>query len=121
MAAIKNVAIVGVSRYSLFEFSVEDIANLGHQQGAGSLGVLVVDALVRSGKFIVTVVKRPSSTATFPVSVKVVTADLLSVDSVRGAFKGQDVVVSCVGTAGLPDRAVLIDACCCRCEAVPSP
>lgn len=48
MAAIKNVAIVGVSRYSLFEFSVEEIANLGgHRQGAGSLGVLVVDALVR--------------------------------------------------------------------------
>lgn len=72
--------------------------------------MLVVDALVRSGKFIVTVVKRPSSTATFPVSVKVVTADLLSVDSVRRAFKGQDAVVSCVGTAGLPDQAVLIDA-----------
>lgn len=33
MAAIKNVAIVGVSRYSLFEFSVEDIANLGSSTG----------------------------------------------------------------------------------------
>jgi uncharacterized protein YbjT (DUF2867 family) len=70
----------------------------------------VLDALIKSGKFKVTVVKRPSSTATFPASVKVATADLSSVDSVTAAFKNQDAVVSTVGTAGLPGQSVLINA-----------
>ncbi|MCJ1303350.1 hypothetical protein MMC08_006159 [Hypocenomyce scalaris] len=89
MAAIKNVAIVGAS---------------------GSLGVPVLNALVKSGKFNVTVVKRPPSSASFPDSVTVRTADLSSVDSVTAAFKGQDAVVSTVGTAGLPGQGVLVEA-----------
>ena len=70
----------------------------------------MLDALVKAGKFNVTVVKRPSSTATFPASVKVATAELSSVDAVTAAFKGQDAVISTVGTAGLPGQSVLIDA-----------
>ncbi|MCJ1382592.1 hypothetical protein MMC17_005705 [Xylographa soralifera] len=89
MAAIKNVALVGAS---------------------GSLGVPVLNALVKSGKFNVTVVKRPSSSASFPDSVTVRTADLSSVDSVTAAFEGQDAVVSTVGTAGLPAQNVLVEA-----------
>ncbi|MCJ1434809.1 hypothetical protein MMC27_004179 [Xylographa pallens] len=89
MAAIKNVAIVGAS---------------------GSLGVPVLNALVKSGLFNITVVKRPSSSASFPDSVTVRTADLSSVDSVTAAFEGQDAVVSTVGTAGLAAQNVLVDA-----------
>lgn len=89
MAEIKNVALVGAS---------------------GSLGKPVLDALVKSGKFNVTVVKRPSSTATFSASIKVATADFSSVDSVTAAFKGQDAVVSTVGAEGLPGQGVLVDA-----------
>lgn len=70
----------------------------------------MLDALVKSGKFNVTVIKRLSSTATFPASVKVATADLSSVESVTAAFKGQHAVVSTVGTAGLPGQSVLVDA-----------
>lgn len=89
MAAIKNVAIVGAS---------------------GSLGEPVLNALVKSGKFNVTVVKRPSSSASYPDSVSVRTADLSSVDSVTTAFQGQDAVISAVGMAGLPGQGVLVEA-----------
>jgi len=89
MATIKNVAVVGAS---------------------GGVGVPVVNALVKSGKFNVTIVKRPSTTATFPDSVTVRTADLSSVESVTAAFEGQDAVVSTVGTAGVPGQNILVEA-----------
>ena len=38
------------------------------------------------------------------------TADLSSVDAVTAAFKGQDAVVSTVGTPGLQGQSILIDA-----------
>jgi len=79
-------------------------------QASGSLGGPVLNALVKSGKFKVTVVKHPSSSASFPDSVTVRTADLSSVDSVTAAFEGQDAVVSTVGTAGLPAQGVLVEA-----------
>ena len=78
-------------------------------QASGSLGGPVLNALVKSRKFNVTVVKRPSSSASFPDSVKVQTADLSSVDSVTAAIKGQDAVVSTAGTAGLPGQSVLVE------------
>ena len=70
----------------------------------------MLNALVKSGKFNVTAVKRSSSSASFPDSVKVRTADLSSVDSTTAAFQGQDAVVSTVGTAGLPGQSVLVEA-----------
>lgn len=79
-------------------------------QASGALGEPVLNALISSGKFHVTVVKRPSTSASFPEQVTVRTADLSSVDSVAAAFKGQDAVVSTVGTAGLPGQDVLIEA-----------
>ncbi|TVY14193.1 Pinoresinol reductase 2 [Lachnellula arida] len=89
MVEIKNVVIVGAS---------------------GSLGEPITKALIDSGKFNVTVIKRPSSKASFPASVKVVPADTTSVESVTAAFQGQDAVVSAVGTEGLQGQNVLIDA-----------
>ena len=70
----------------------------------------VLNALIHSGKFNLTVVNRASSTATFPASVKVTTADFSSVDSVTAAFKGQDAVVSTLGAPGLLVQSVLVDA-----------
>ena len=70
----------------------------------------MLNALVKSGKFKVTVVKRPSSSATFPDSVTVRTADYSSVDSVTAAFQGQDAVVSTIGTAGLSGQNLLVEA-----------
>ena len=70
----------------------------------------MLNALIKSGKFHVTVVKRASSSATFPDGVTVRSADLSSVESVTEAFKGQDAVISTVGTEGLLGQSVLIEA-----------
>ena len=79
-------------------------------QASGSLGAPVLNALIKSGKFNITAVKRQSSSASFPDSVTVRTADLSSVDSVTAAFKGQDAVVSTVGMEGLLGQSVMIEA-----------
>ncbi|KUJ17542.1 isoflavone reductase family protein-like protein CipA [Mollisia scopiformis] len=89
MVSIKNVAIVGAS---------------------GSLGAPILKVILDSAKFNITVVSREGSKATFPSSVKVVKADYNSLDSLTSAFKGQDAVVSTVGTEGLLGQSVLIDA-----------
>jgi len=89
MVVIKNVAIVGAS---------------------GALGVPVLNALVDSKKFNVTVLTRTSSKGDFPASVKVVPVDYDSVESLTAALRGQDVVVSTVGPTGLQGQSLVIDA-----------
>lgn len=70
----------------------------------------MLKALIESGKFNVTVVKRESSSASFGDSVAVRPVDLSSVDSVTAAFEGQDAVVSTVGTPGLQAQEILVKA-----------
>jgi len=89
MVVIKNVAVVGAS---------------------GNVGVPILKALIESGKFNLTVLSRTGSKATFPSSVKVVRVDYSSVGSLTAALKGQDAVVSTVGTEGLLGQSVLFDA-----------
>ena len=79
-------------------------------KASGSLGTPVLSALIRSGRFNLTVLKRPASSATYPSSVTVTEADLASLDSVTSALKGQDAVVSTLGTAGLPGQPLIVDA-----------
>ena len=79
-------------------------------QASGSLGEPVLKALIESGKFNITAVKRASSSAEFPEPVTVRTADLSSVESVAAAFQGQDAVVSTVGTPGIAGQAILVEA-----------
>lgn len=80
------------------------------KQASGALGTPVLKALVDSGKFNVTVISREESKATFPSSVKVVTADYKSVESLTFALRDQDAVVSTVGTDGLLGQSIFIDA-----------
>jgi uncharacterized protein YbjT (DUF2867 family) len=89
MSPIKNVALIGAS---------------------GALGTKVFEAVNGSGLFNVRVLKRPDSTATFPAGVDVVDVDITSVESLTAALKGQDALVSTVGTAQLGDQKNLIDA-----------
>lgn len=89
MSVIKNVAVAGA---------------------AGDLGTPVLNAIVNSGKFNVTVLVRTAGKATFPSSVKEVEADFTSVSSLTNALKGQDALVSTVGTSGLQGQTLLIDA-----------
>jgi uncharacterized protein YbjT (DUF2867 family) len=79
-------------------------------QAAGNLGTAVANALIKSGKFNIAVLKRPFPTSTHPASVRVVTADLSSVDAVATAFKRQDAVISTVGTPGILGQSVFIKA-----------
>ncbi|PQE33620.1 hypothetical protein CJF32_00008613 [Rutstroemia sp. NJR-2017a WRK4] len=89
MSVIKNVAITGAS---------------------GALGKPILDAILNSGKFNVTVLTRASSKGQFPSSVKVVPVDFDSVESLTAALKGQDAVVSAVGTEGFPGQNIVVDA-----------
>lgn len=70
----------------------------------------MLSALLKTERFNITVLKRPSSAATFPASVKVVTADVTSVESVTAALKGQDALVSTVGRDGVPSGSVFVEA-----------
>ena len=108
MAAIKNVAIVwlgGRPGQSL-------CCTLAHLHTPLDLseGQCSINALVKSGKSPVTVVKRPSSYVSFPNLVTIRTADLSSVDSVTAAFEGQDAVLSTVGTASPLGQGVPLEA-----------
>ncbi len=53
---------------------------------------------------------RASSKASFPSSVKAIPVDYGSLDSLTAALKGQDAVVSTVGTEGFQGQPLIIDA-----------
>lgn len=65
--------------------------------------------MVNSGKFNVSVLSRPESTATYDSNVKVFKSDYSEASLVE-AFKGQDAVVSALGAGGLGDTTKVIDA-----------
>ncbi|KAE8384329.1 hypothetical protein ETB97_009561 [Aspergillus alliaceus] len=89
MAAIRNVAIAGAS---------------------GSLGTPVLNALLESNKFNITVLTRHTSKASFPASVRVIQVDYDSVAELTTALTGQDAVVSTVTTAAVKTQNPLISA-----------
>ncbi|KAF2014362.1 NmrA-like family protein [Aaosphaeria arxii CBS 175.79] len=88
MPAIKNVLIIGAS---------------------GNLGPSVLDALLATEQFNVSVVSRPESKATFPSTVNVIRSDY-SIESFESAFKGQDAVVSTVGNDGFEHQQKIVEA-----------
>jgi hypothetical protein len=55
------------------------------------------------------VLSRPSSSNTFPSSIKVVRSDY-SPDSLQAAFAGQDAVISMVNGPGFSEQLKLVDA-----------
>ncbi|KAL1969783.1 hypothetical protein VTN77DRAFT_7292 [Rasamsonia byssochlamydoides] len=87
-AQITNVAIIGAS---------------------GSIGKIILDALLTSSRFTVTVLSRHSSTATFPANVNVRKTNF-SESELQTALQGQDAVVSALGVAGFSDQKKVIDA-----------
>ncbi|KAF7955737.1 hypothetical protein EAE96_004661 [Botrytis aclada] len=93
MSVIKNVAITGA---------------------AGALGKPILEALVQSNKFNITVLTRSTSTSThtYPPSVTVLPVDFDSVPSLTAALQSQkiDAIVSSVGTDGLLGQKLVIDA-----------
>ena len=86
----------------------EHYANL--DQAAGDLGTPVLKAILDSGKFNVTILTRPESKSTFPAGVEIVRADYASIDALTSALRGQDAVVSTLGTGAILGQSVLVDA-----------
>ncbi|ATZ52869.1 hypothetical protein BCIN_08g04910 [Botrytis cinerea B05.10] len=93
MSVIKNVAIAGSN---------------------GALGKPILEALLQSNKFNITILTRSSSTSTstYPSSATVLPVDFNSTQSLTDALQSQkiDAIVSCVGTEGLLGQKLLIDA-----------
>ncbi|KAI9815275.1 MAG: hypothetical protein M1827_002755 [Pycnora praestabilis] len=75
----------------------------------GNIGVPVLDALQDSKNFKISVLTRHSSTTKFPSHVTVHKTDY-SESSLLDAFKGQDAVISTIGSMALTDQIKIIDA-----------
>ncbi|KAK6540560.1 hypothetical protein TWF694_009351 [Orbilia ellipsospora] len=90
MSEIKNVVVVGAS---------------------GNLGPSILEALLVSQKFNVSVLTRVGShsSSTFPANVTIQTTDY-SASSLENAFQGQDAIVSVIAGAALGEQKKLIDA-----------
>ncbi|KUJ17666.1 isoflavone reductase family protein-like protein CipA [Mollisia scopiformis] len=89
MTVIKTVAVTGAS---------------------GAVGTAVVNAIVESGKFNVSVLARTGSKAAFPSSVKIAYVDYSDVASLTEAFRGNDAVISTVGLMGLQGQTTAVEA-----------
>lgn len=93
MAEVKRVAIAGA---------------------AGELGSHIFEALLRSGRYSLTVLTRSISQHSFlsggSSAINVVEVDYESFDSLRGALENQDVLISVLGKAGISSQHRLIDA-----------
>lgn len=79
-------------------------------QATGNLGPQVLNALVKSGKFDITVLKRIGSDSVVPHGVKVLEVDYESLESLTSALVGQDAVISNLSMAYPNAQQRLIDA-----------
>jgi len=89
MSTIKKVAIAG---------------------GTGNIGTPILEQLLASKSFDVTVLTRETSTATFPSNITVKKVNYEDVSSLTSALQGIDGVVSTLGSTALSTQTKLIDA-----------
>ncbi|KAL5044344.1 hypothetical protein BDW71DRAFT_215718 [Aspergillus fruticulosus] len=76
---------------------------------SGSIGQILLAALLEASDFDVTVLTRSSSIADFPAGATVRKSDF-SPSDLREALTGQDAVISAVGAPGFAEQKELIDA-----------
>ncbi|KAF4630869.1 hypothetical protein G7Y89_g7262 [Cudoniella acicularis] len=88
----------------------EEYKKIAVAGGTGTLGSVVVKELIKSGLFNITVLTRETSTHTFPPEVKVAKVNYDSIDSITEVLKGQDALVSTLGTLAVGNQKQLIDA-----------
>lgn len=89
MSSIKNVAITGAN---------------------GAIGSVILEKLQAAAIFNITILRRTGSSATFPSSLQVINVDFDSVESLTAGLKGQDAIISAVGTLAIGPQKKLIDA-----------
>lgn len=78
-------------------------------QAGGNVGTILIPALLDAG-FTVSALVRPSTNATFPGNVTVQRADYTDFNALVAAFKGQDAVISTMGTFSAHLQQTAIDA-----------
>lgn len=86
------------------------IKNVTLTGASGSLGKIVLDKLISSGKFNIKILRRQGSTSIFAPGTDVVDVDFDSVDSLTAALVGQDAVVATLGSLTIDVQRTLIDA-----------
>lgn len=86
------------------------LRNIAITGASGSLGSIILKKLQATNTFNIKVLRRIGSSSTFPASVNVVDVDFDSVESLTAALKGQDAVVSNVGTMQITAQTTIIDA-----------
>jgi uncharacterized protein YbjT (DUF2867 family) len=91
-----KVALAGVSNLALYLLYPTNI-----DQGSGNLGPAVLNQLLDAG-FDVTVLSRRDSDKAFDPRAQVAKVDYESLDSLKNALTGQDVVVSTLGVGAVP-------------------
>jgi len=89
-----------------------EIKNVAISGATGNLGPSVLNGLLASGKFKVTVLTRaePSSKTSFPPEVTVIPVDYTSAASLEKALAGQDALVSTIASLSVPAQKLLFDA-----------
>ncbi|OKL57984.1 hypothetical protein UA08_06859 [Talaromyces atroroseus] len=85
---------------------LENVVLIG---ASGNVGPIILNALLASREFHVTVLSRESSEAVFSPGVTVRKTDFSEGD-LELAFKGQDAVVSAVGATGFGEQKKFVDA-----------
>ncbi|CAI9627905.1 unnamed protein product [Alternaria burnsii] len=76
----------------------------------GDLGVELLNEFVNS-PYELSVMSRKESSATFPADVKnVFKVDYSDLEAIKGAMKGQDVVISNISASGVAHQQILVDA-----------
>ncbi|KAE8403078.1 hypothetical protein BDV37DRAFT_294817 [Aspergillus pseudonomiae] len=88
MAGYKNIVLVGAS---------------------GAIGKIILDGLIASFSFNITVLSRKESKASFPAGITVHKSDFSDAD-LEAAFKGQDAVISAVGATAFGEQKKVVDA-----------
>lgn len=77
----------------------------------GSIGSIVLQALLNEPSFTVTALQRASSKSKLPSNVRVITIeDSYPLDALVSAFTGQDAIVNCMTSLAVSDQLRFIDA-----------
>lgn len=79
-------------------------------QAVANLVLTILYSLLHHSCLNTTVLSREGSSSTFPLRVKVLRANYNSIDSLKTALRGQDVVVSLVAGSALGDQKTFIHA-----------
>ncbi|KAL4967590.1 aromatic alcohol reductase [Aspergillus stella-maris] len=87
-----------------------EIKNVVLAGASGSLGKVILEALIATNKYTITLLTRKDSTATFPSSVHAKQINYDSIEDLTTALTDQDAVISAVGITALDTQEPLIRA-----------